>query len=180
MRMMNNVADQSGDDSGDVRPSPPPSVSSALTTDLPEVRQKRRTDYNRLVRTAKLKSILLEKNEFGARAESVGINKALLKRELNAHSTVLSSGTLDSACIANIQWSVKYTYQKRVIVKCITSYIVSYDGMKDFSDEVVGIFVDTNAKAITYSYFRALYAHLDWSANLGSPPLPIVQMQAKV
>ncbi len=32
-----------------------------------------------------------------------------------------------------------------------------------------------------YSYYRlALYAHLDWSANLGSPPLPILHLNPKV
>jgi hypothetical protein len=29
-------------------------------------------------------------------------------------------------------------------------------------------------------YFRALYAHLDWSASLGSPPLPVIQLQPKL
>jgi hypothetical protein len=28
--------------------------------------------------------------------------------------------------------------------------------------------------------FRALYAHLDWSASLGSPPLPVIQLQPKL
>ena len=177
---MTNVADQDEPENGE-KPSLPAVVApELLAVEPPEVRQKRRADYNRLVRTAKLISILLEKIDFGARTESVGISKSLLRRELNANATVLSSGVADNTCIANIQWSVKYTYQKRVVVKCVASYIVSFEGMKDFSDEVVRIFVDTNAKAVTYSYFRALYAHLDWSANLGSAPLPIVQLQAKV
>lgn len=75
---------------------------------------------------------------------------------------------------------MKYTFKKKVIVSCVSSYLISYEGMKSFSDEVIGIFADTNAKSVSYSYFRALYAHLDWSANLGSIPLPIVQLQAKV
>jgi hypothetical protein len=177
---MTNVSGQKDSSDGEKPSLPQVAGSETAPIEPPEVRLRRRNDYNRLVRTAKLTSILLEKTEFGARTEAVGISKSLLKRELNANSTVLSSGTLDGSCIANIQWSVKYTYQKRTIVKCITSYIVSFEGMKDFSDEVIGIFVDTNAKGITYSYFRALYAHLDWSANLGSAPLPIVQLQAKV
>jgi hypothetical protein len=177
---MANVPTQDNTSDGEKPSLPQVAASQSPTIDTPEVRQKRRTDYNRLVRTAKLTSILLEKIDFDARTESVGISKSLLKRELNAYSTVLSSGVTDGACIANVQWRVKYTYQKRIIVKCSASYIVSFEGMKDFSDEVVGIFVKTNAKGMTYSYFRALYAHLDWSANLGSAPLPIVQLQAKV
>lgn len=158
--------------------STPPTAASQL--EPPEVRQKRRVDYNRLVRIAKLTSIFLEKNDFSVRSEAVGLSKSLLKRELIANAVVLASGSSDGICVAKIEWAVKYAYQKRVIVKCTTSYIVSFDGMKDFSEEVIGIFVETNAKAVTYSYFRALFAHLDWSANLGSAPLPIVQLQAKV
>jgi hypothetical protein len=168
--------------SGDGKePSPPEAAPSQLSVgEAPEIRQQRRSDYNRLARTAKLTSILLEKIDFTARTEAVGISKSLLKRELNANATALTNGISDGSCIANIQWDLRYTYQRRVIVKCIASYIIGFEGMKDFSEEVVGIFVDTNAKAMTYPYFRGLYAHLDWSANLGSAPLPIVQLQAKV
>jgi hypothetical protein len=178
---MSDVTNQENRADGKKPSAPAETVVSQLATmEPPEVRQRRRSDYNRLARTAKLTSILLEKLEFTARTEAVGISKSLLKRELNANATVLTSGITDGSCIANIQWGLRYTYQKRTIVKCIASYIIGFEGMKEFSEEVVGIFVDTNAKAMTYPYFRGLYAHLDWSANLGSAPLPIVQLQAKV
>jgi hypothetical protein len=177
---MTSVGDQQT--TGDGARLSPQQIAAGVVPSIesPEVRQQRRTDYNRLVRTAKLTSILLEKTDFSTRTESMGISKSLLKRELVATSNVLSSGASDNVCVANIEWSVKYTYQKRAIVKCVSSYIVSFEGMRSFPDEVIAIYVDTNAKGLTYSYFRALYAHLDWSANLGSAPLPIVQLQAKV
>jgi hypothetical protein len=176
---MSSVADQEPSD-GETPSLPETAASQSSTIEPPEVRLRRRNDYNRLARNAKLTSILLEKIEFSARTEAVGISKSLLKRELNANANILTNGIADGSCIANIQWGLRYTYQKRVIVKCVASYIIGLEGMKDFSEEVVGIFVDTNAKAMTYPYFRGLYAHLDWSANLGSAPLPIVQLQAKV
>jgi hypothetical protein len=175
--MTNNASSKGG---GDL-PSPPPAVARPEpSVETPEVRQQRRNDYNRLVRTARLTSMLLENVDFKTKPESVGTNKSLLSRDLGANAKVLSSGSEDGTCVANIEWTVKYSFKSRAVVRCSASYIVSYEGMKGFSDEVIGIFVDTNSKSITYSYFRALYAHIDWSANLGSAPLPIVQLQAKV
>lgn len=141
---------------------------------------EKRRNYNRLVRQAKLLSILLEKIEFKISPESVGVNKALVNRGLGAKATVLAAGITDGTCVASIEWSLSVKFRKKVITRCSATYLVTYEGMKNCTEESVRIFVDNVAKTATYAYFRALYAHLDWSANLGSPPLPIVQFQPKV
>jgi hypothetical protein len=142
--------------------------------------ENRRANYNRLVRTARLASIILESVNFKISPEALGVNKSLLKRDLNVSTKVMSHGLTDGTCVGNIVWTVQYKFQKRTIVKCTASYIVSYDGIENCSEQTVEIFVDNVGKVATYAYLRALYAHLDWSANLGSPPLPIVQFLPKL
>jgi hypothetical protein len=43
-----------------------------------------------------------------------------------------------------------------------------------FSEDIIKMFIDHVGKTATYAYFRALFAQLDWSANLRSPPLPVL------
>jgi hypothetical protein len=142
--------------------------------------ENRRANYNRLVRTARLASIILENVNFKILPEALGVNKSLLKRNLGVSTKVMSDGLIDGTCVANITWTVQYKFKSRSIVKCTVSYIISYDGIENCSEETVGIFVENVGKVATYAYLRALYAHLDWSANLGSPPLPIVQFLPKL
>jgi len=154
-----------------------PSAASAVEGQAVE---NRRANYNRLVRTARLASIILEKVDFKISPEALGVNKSLLTRNLNVSTKVLSSGLQDGTCVANIVWTIQYRFKKRSVVKCVASYIISYDGIANCSEETVSVFVDNVGKVATYAYLRALYAHLDWSASLGSPPLPIVQFQPKL
>jgi len=142
--------------------------------------ENRRANYNRLVRTARLSSIVLEDVRFKILPEALGVNKSLLKRHLNVSTKVLSHGLTDGTCVGNIIWNVQYKFQKRTIIKCNASYIISYSGIENCSEDTVEIFVENVGKVATYAYLRALYAHLDWSANLGSPPLPIVQFLPKL
>lgn len=145
----------------------------------PDTGEKRR-NYNRLVRQARLLSILLEKIEFKISPDAVGANKALISRDLGAKNTVLANGVSDGTCVANIAWSITLKFRKRTIARCAASYLITYDGMKDCTEDAVALFIENVAKTATYAYFRALYAHLDWSANLGSPPLPIVQFKPEI
>lgn len=142
--------------------------------------QKKRADYNRLVRTAKLNNLLLEKLDFKIQPDVLGIKQSLLTRSLSPATKVMSSGLADGTCVANVIWEVTFKYKNKNVVRCSASYIISYDGIKDCSEETVGIFVDHVGKVATYAYFRALYAHLDWSASLGSQPLPVLQLQPKL
>ncbi len=157
---------------------PPVPAGAALSP--PESPEKKRANYNRLVRQAKLVSVLLEKLDFKAHPEAMGVAKSLLARDLVAKTKVMSTGTEDGTCVANIVWNISLRFKRRVVAKCEASYVIIYEGTKDFSDETVNLFVDNVGKVATYAYFRALYAHVDWSANLASPPLPILQFQPKV
>jgi hypothetical protein len=153
------------------------SVAAPLT---PEEIQKRRVDYNRLVRTTRLANLVLEKVDFKISPEALGIKEALLTRNLAPTTKVMSYGTDDGTCVANVLWEVTIKYKNKIVVRCNASYIISYDGIKDCSNEVVGLFLEHVGKVATYAYFRALYAQLDWSATLNSQPLPVLQLQPKI
>lgn len=155
-------------------PATPPSTAEG------EIVQKRRADYNRLVRTARLAGLLLEKVDFKMSPDALGIKASLLTRSISPTTTVLSSGIEDGMCVANVMWEVIFKYKAKTLMKCKASYIISYEGIENVSDETVDVFVDNVGKTATYAYFRALYAHLDWSANLGSQPLPVLQLQPKL
>jgi hypothetical protein len=91
------------------------------------------------------------------------------------------NGAYDSGdCVANIVWTIEIKQKRKRVVKCVASYIVLYGGIKDCPEDMVQMFVDHVGKTATYAYFRALYAHLDWSANLRSPPLPVLHIQPNV
>ena len=155
-------------------------VSLAMVAAAAEAAQKRRNDYNRLARTARLNNLLLEKVDFRILPDALGIKESLLTRNLSPTTKVMSYGAEDGTCVANILWEVVFKYKNKNVVKCTASYIVSYDGAKDYSQETIALFLENVGKVATYAYFRALYAHLDWSANLGSQPLPVLQLQPKV
>ncbi|MET4259787.1 hypothetical protein ABIC09_004745 [Bradyrhizobium sp. S3.12.5] len=156
-----------------------PTVSPPTPVDGEAV-QRRRADYNRLVRTAKLAGLLLEKVDFKMLPDALGIKASLLTRSISPTTTVISSGAEDGTCVANVVWEVVFKYKTKSVMRCKASYIISYDGIENASDETVGVFVDNVGKTATYAYFRALYAHLDWSAGLGSEPLPVLQLQPKL
>ena len=153
--------------------SSPPQISG-------EIVQKRRADYNRLVRQARLANLLLEKVDFKMIPEVLGIKESLLTRNISPTAKILSSGVEDGTCVANVVWEVTFKYKSKNLMKCTASYIISYDGIKDCTEETVSTFIENVGKTATYAYFRALYAHLDWSATLGSQPLPVLQLQPKL
>lgn len=146
-----------------------------------EVVQKRRANYNRLVRQARLSNLLLEGVTYKVHAEAIGgVNKALLTRSIAPKTTVMSSGVDDGHCVANIVWEVTFRFKRRTVMKCAASYIISYEGIRDCPEETIKIFVEHVGKVATYAYFRSLYAQLDWASMSGTEPLPILQLHPKL
>ena len=153
---------------------PPPAVAPGDGV------ENRRANYNRLVRTARLANLVLEGLNFKVHAEALGMNKALLTRSIAPKTKLMSSGTKDGTCVANIVWEVTFRFKKRTVMKCTASYLISYEGVTDCSEETATIFVENVGKVATYAYFRGLFAQLDWSATLGFEPLPILQLHPKL
>src|SRR3954470_18660422 len=121
--------------------SPPPDILSPAPL-TPEKIQERRADYNRLVRTTRLANLVLEKVDFKISPEALGIKESLLHRNIGATTKVMSYGSNDGTCVANVLWEVTIKFKARTVVKCNASYIVSYDGVKNCSEEVIGLFLE--------------------------------------
>jgi hypothetical protein len=134
--------------------------------------------YNRVVRLAKLNAILLEKLDFKIVPDIYSTNKEDLARELTAN-TEINYDADTGECVASINWIIIITHKKKKLVKCEANYVVIYGGLSKCTAEAVKMFIEHIGKTATYAYFRALYAHLDWSADLGSSPLPVVQFQPR-
>ncbi|WP_342709466.1 hypothetical protein AAFG13_33880 [Bradyrhizobium sp. B124] len=130
--------------------------------------------YNKATRLAKLSSIVLEKVDFRVLPAALRVEAAALKRELNVETELLRYDPADGECIATISWDIVLRDKRKKVAWCKASYVVFYYDLKDFSEDIIKRFIDHVGKTATYAYFRALYAQLDWSANLGSRPLPVM------
>lgn len=130
--------------------------------------------YNKATRLAKLSSILLEKVDFQTSPEALRADQSDLKRELNVETQILDYDAPAGSCVAMISWSITLRHKRKRVASCKANYIVVYYEVKDFAEDIIKMFIDHVGKTATYAYFRALYAHLDWWANLGSPPLPVM------
>jgi hypothetical protein len=144
----------------------------------PDDPEKRRANYNRAVRTSRLVNILLSGVDFkvnrtvgdpsGGRASYGGeIKKFFFDPE-------------EGVILCNVEWTVEIKVGRKRFLKCAAVYDVIYDRFKDIDEEIARIFAENVARPACYAYFRALFAQLDWSADIGSPPLPMVKFQPKV
>lgn len=152
--------------------------SPAVATAEPSLREKilqRQSEYNKLAKQARLLAIILEKLDFKIFPEALSADKSELTRQFSPKTEIMSAGLDDGTCMANVTWQVTFKKKKKVVVRCAASYIISYGNVKECSAEGVTIFLENVGKIATYSYFRALYSQLDWGANLGSEPLPVIQ-----
>src|SRR4051794_13078192 len=91
-----------------------------------EMVEKRRQDYNRLVRTARLAGLLLEKVDFKILPEALGFKESLLTRNVSPTTKLMSSGLSDGTCVANVVWEVTFKYKNKNVVRCNASYIITY------------------------------------------------------
>lgn len=149
-------------------------LAPATAPVLDEAVSERIRQYNKAARLAKLTSILLEKLDFKTSPEALHVDASNLKRELNVETEILGYDSAEGDCVATIAWTITLRHKRKKVASCKVTYVVVYREIKDFSDDIIKMFIDHVGKTATYAYFRALYAHLDWSANLGSPPLPVM------
>ena len=106
-----------------------------VTLSRQEIYEARRADYNKLVTGARLRALILEKVDFKIQAEALSADKSLLKRHILPKTRIMSTGLDDGTCMANIIWEVGFKHKNKNVVKCIASYIISYEGVRDCSAE---------------------------------------------
>ena len=142
--------------------------------------QERRRMYNRAVREARLVTILLSGTTFKVTRENTPSEEDEIVPSYKGVLKEVSYQKEFGACLIQIEWQVQVKVHRKQFVKCTATYDIIYDGFKEASEEIVSLLAENVAKPASYAYFRALYANLDWSADLRFPPLPIIKFQPKV
>jgi len=157
-----------------------PETPKTLTSPPAELSaEERRNRYNRAVRQSRLVAILLSDLKFNIDREKQAAADRLQPR----YSGALVNFAYDDetgVCAAGVQWTVDVLSGRKKVARCKATYDVIYDGLDNFEEEVIRIFADNTAQATSYSYFRSLFATLDWASELRLPPLPAIKFVPKV
>lgn len=140
----------------------------------------RRQKYNKLARTAQLGNIFLVGVKYDVKPEIFSFDPAELHRIFNHKILNLSSISDDGVCVAQLQWVATVKIGKKNVVRCVADYVLTYSNIHDVDHDILRVYIDAVAAATSYSYFRGLYAQLDWGSGVGSPPLPTMQFFPKV
>ncbi|MFG1293764.1 hypothetical protein [Xanthobacter versatilis] len=142
--------------------------------------EQRRNKYNRAVREARLVTIDLRGVKFSADPAAPLARGDKTRRGFGSEIVEFQYDPDEKIVFSCIRWKINLKDGRKNIVSCQVDYSVLYDGFSSTEEEIVKLFVEYVARPATYAYFRALYAQLDWSAGLNSPPLPVVQFTPKV
>lgn len=132
-------------------------------------------EYNAVAKVAELAAINLVKVKSNF-APGIGIDE---KAKLSFGRKVLSCGfdADQSAAHAVFQYFVKGTKSGKPVFSISADYAVIYLVEGEVAPNAAKAFVHNVGVFAAYAYFRALAAHLGWSANLELPPLPTIATQ---
>jgi hypothetical protein len=142
--------------------------------------QERRVKYNRAVREAQLVALFLSRVDFKVKRENMLDHNQPPRLSYSSGRKNFTFEKTRGACFISIQWHVEIKTGRKQIAKCSAVYDLIYDGFTTTDEEIIKLFAKNVAESTSYTYFRALYASLDWSAELRSPPLPIIKFQPRV
>jgi hypothetical protein len=143
--------------------------------------QQRRVKYNQAVRKARLITLLLSSVNFNVNREVLepdGDND--IKPTYGGRVKRVAFDSKEGNLLCTIEWTVDFKHKRKRFVKCAADYEVAYGGLMDFDESTMTLLAENVARPATYAYFRALFANLDWSAELRSPPLPVIKFQPKI
>ncbi|WP_125901158.1 hypothetical protein [Methylobacterium indicum] len=144
--------------------------------------EERRIKYNKAVRLARLSTIVLSELSFKV-DRTVDIGSSTKDDTSASYSGKAGEFDFDpdtGDLSIRISWILKIKIKKKTIMSCSASYDVLYNGLEGVDQDIAVLFAENVARPATYAYFRALYASLDWSAGMASPPLPIISFHPKV
>lgn len=151
-------------------------------SDAVAARQKRIANYNRAVRVAEIVTIALSELKFKVSQENAPEPEEgkKLKPSYNGRLNNIAFDAEKGLLIVSVEWIVEIKAGRKVFSKCSAVYDVFYKGMQGFDEDTIDLYAENVARPTSYSYFRALYASLDWSAGIASPPLPIIKLHPRV
>ncbi|MEE8630222.1 MULTISPECIES: hypothetical protein [Methylobacterium] len=145
--------------------------------------EERRRKYNKAVRQANLVNILLSRVDFKVNRDVRPPVRGAENSSPPSYGGKLAKFTYfeeEKACFATVVWTVEIKSERRTYAKCVAQYDVIYNGFTEVDNSIIELFAENVARPATYSYFRALFANLDWSSDLRLPPLPVVKFHPKV
>jgi hypothetical protein len=144
--------------------------------------QQRRIKYNQAVRKARLVTLLLSSVNFNVNREVLDPDDedADVKPIYGGRVKEVAFNATEGNLLCTVEWTVDFKYKRKRLVKCAAEYEVAYGGLVGFEESTVMLLAENVARPASYAYFRALFANLDWSAELRSPPLPMITFQPKI
>lgn len=135
--------------------------------------------YNQVVTDARLRKLMLSDLTFKVNRElDVSSSKPTMQFE-----GILAAFSFDAeakAIAATIEWIATQKQGRKVYSKCAAQYHIIYDGFTVEDEDILERFAFNVGRPATYTYFRALFASLDWAAELRNPPLPVVKFFPKI
>ncbi|MGY4399376.1 hypothetical protein [Bradyrhizobium sp. USDA 3315] len=148
----------------------------------PEEAQQRRIKYNQAVRKARLVTLTLRSVNFTVNREILDADDddADVKPTYGGRVKQVAFDTKEGNLLCTVEWTVDFKYKRKRFVKCAADYDVAYGNLMDFDESTAVLLAENVARPASYAYFRALFANLDWSAELRSPPLPVIMFQPKI
>lgn len=144
--------------------------------------QQRRIKYNQAVRKARLVTLLLSSVNFSVNREVLDPDDADadVKPIYGGRVKQVAFDPKDGNLLCTVEWTVDFRYKRKRFVKCAADYEIAYGGLVGFEEPTALLLAENVARPASYAYFRALFANLDWSAELRSPPLPVIMFQPKI
>lgn len=142
--------------------------------------ERRLKVYNRIVADANLAKLVLTKVDYQVNhdvAATIDREPALnFKGELEEFDHNKEIG----AIMAGVKWTADIRCGRKKYVHFVAKYVVIYDGFSTDETALLERFADNVARPATYSYFRALFANLDWASDIRATPLPVVKFFPKI
>ncbi|WP_038953061.1 hypothetical protein [Bradyrhizobium japonicum] len=144
--------------------------------------QQRRIKYNQAVRSARLVTLLLSSVNFSVNRKALDPDDADadVKPTYGGRIKQVAFDAKEGNLLCTVEWTVDFKYKRKRFVRCSADYDVAYGGLVGFEESTIALLAENVARPASYAYFRALFANLDWSAELRSPPLPMVTFQPKI
>jgi hypothetical protein len=142
--------------------------------------EEKRRQYNRAVREARLVTILLSSFSFKVDRAMMQPPMSDWKPSFDGELEMFDFDKATNTLASRVLWNVEIKIKRKNYVKCAAQYDVVYDGFSSLNNEIARLIAENLARPATYAYFRALFASVDWAADIGVPPLPIMKFHPKV
>jgi hypothetical protein len=142
--------------------------------------EKRRAAYNRAVREARLLTLVLSELNYKVNRQNQPEEPSEAKFSYAGRVSEFSLSVENNAIFTQIEWTVEIKVKSKRFAKCVARYDLIYDNFSTVDEDIAMVFAQSVAQPASYAYFRSLFATLDWSAEIRSPPLPVIKFYPRI